>query len=349
MLPSSAELLRRPYKQHYTRDWRAYRYGSKPKPTPAPLFKGKRRESAIDGVMATLETFRFSKFEREGDCRNGIRAMLCLRGHSWDVADATAADLITEALRRMGAVRPDWTEGQWSYTVAHEQCIRCGGPIDDEDMARGFRFCSPMCAQSQRQHLAREVAWDNPLRQAAYWQTYLAGAPTLTCQQCGKAFKSRSWKHDDPKFCSRTCKGLASRSAPRSCKWCGTEFQPIKGRGKFCTPNCASLFNIKEFRDTAPERNCTVCGTLFRPGSQNSAFCSKTCKMIVVNAKRRKAKKVENAVPRPAQPCIECGQPFVASRADTQYCGRRCQQNAWQKNKRAEKRAASGFYCEAAE
>lgn len=277
----------RPYKQHYTRDYRSYRYGTKPKPKPAPLFKGRRREAAIDGVMATLERYRFSKFQREADCRNGIRSTLCLKGHGWDVADATAADVVKEALRRMGAERPSWEEGQWTYTVGREQCARCGGPIDDEDMGRGFRFCSAMCARSSRQNLAREVRWDNPLRQAAYWQTYLADSPMLTCEQCGKGFKSRLWNSDKPKFCSRTCKGLASRSAPRSCLWCGTEFQPVKGRGKFCTPSCASLFNIRKYRDSVPERNCTVCGTKFRPASPTAAFCSKTCKLLEVNAKRR--------------------------------------------------------------
>jgi predicted nucleic acid-binding Zn ribbon protein len=146
-----------------------------------------------------------------------------------------------------------------------------------------------MCARSSRQHLAREVRWDHPLRQAAYWQTYLGGAPTLTCEHCGKGFKSKLWNCDPPKFCSRKCKGLgdARKLQPKPCEWCGTEFQPAKGRSRFCMPSCASLFNIKKFRDTAPERNCTVCGTTFRPGSQNSAFCSKACKMLEVNAKRR--------------------------------------------------------------
>lgn len=308
-----------PSNQHYYRTWTVYRYGAKPK-TLAKIFTGTRRENAIEGVIAGLERWRLTPFEREGDCRNEIRSVLCTQGHDWHAADAASADLVKEALRRMGAQRPSWEEGQWHYAIPREQCARCGGDIDAADQARGFRHCSPECARAHKVDLFGRLPADHPLRLAAYWQTYLAGAPALTCEHCGKGFKSKQWNSSTPRFCSKDCNSAAARTPPRPCAWCGTEFQPIKGRGRFCSRTCAGHLRVKEYRETlAPELTCPVCQTRFRAKSERSVYCSKACSRLQENARQRAA--------------------YDPAKAAAKF----------QRRLAKKKAAASGFICEAAE
>jgi endogenous inhibitor of DNA gyrase (YacG/DUF329 family) len=267
--------------------WDSYRYGSAVKPTLPPLFKGKRRESAISETIGWLETFRFSKFEREGDCRNGIRATLCLRGHSWGAADATAADVVREGLRRIGAERPSWYQGQPDYAEGRERCLRCAKFVDESDQAAGRRFCSQECARVYRVLLAYEPP---PVR-----------PDNRDCAACGKTFRVKTYSPNQ-KYCSRTCAGTGEPLQPRPCEWCGNEFQPTRGMLRYCSRDCASFANIQKFRDANPERSCIICKVTFRPKQARQEVCSYSCRV-------RRDKIRDNA----------------------------------------RKRAASGFYCEAAE
>ena len=85
--------------QHWYASWTEYRYGSDQKVSLAQIFKGEKREAAVGGVLMHLRDWRFSPFEREGECRAGVRSALCLEGHSWHRSDAEAASLV-DALRR---------------------------------------------------------------------------------------------------------------------------------------------------------------------------------------------------------------------------------------------------------
>lgn len=279
-------------RQHFYAEYARFRYGPKKKPQPSlpKLFTGERRENAIDGVTATLEQFRLSKFEHEADCRNGIRTTLCLRGHSWDVADATAADVVKEALRRMGAERPSWEEGQWHYAIPRENCLRCGNPINDDDIARGFRHCSPMCARAHKVDLYGKLKWDSELRLAAYWQAYIGGGPTFTCEHCGNGFKSRLWnnKKKKPRFCSPKCRTDGLTVPPKPCEWCGTLFKSDKRKARCCSQRCSQRLRVKEYRESlTPEKTCPVCQSAFRPKHDRSIYCSEVCHRLESNARRR--------------------------------------------------------------
>lgn len=267
-------MLRIRSQRKYRGSWDSYRYGSSVKPTLPPLFKGKRRDAAIDDTMAVLETFRLSKFEREGDCRSGIRSTLCLRGHSWGIADATAADVVKEALRRIGAERPPWYMGQPEYAEGRERCLRCSKFVAETDRADGRRFCSKECARIYKVMLAYEPQDFRP--------------HARDCLACGKTFCVPRTA-PNKKYCSRKCAGHGEPLKPQNCEWCGTEFQPKRSGLRFCGRNCFSLFNIQNYRDTHPERSCVICGTTFRPGQALQEVCSKVCmrRRTTLKAKER--------------------------------------------------------------
>lgn len=98
-------------------------------------------------------------FAAEASCRHGLRAGLCLRGWRWPLADAVAADLVAGALRRIGARRPTWKEGQPEWTqdgalpIERERCVRCRKPLPDGH----WKFCGRVCSDAY--HDARANAW----------------------------------------------------------------------------------------------------------------------------------------------------------------------------------------------
>jgi hypothetical protein len=75
-------------------------------PKPKRLFRGKDRERLVMGMLVHLRRCKLSRFEFEGYTRAGLRSALCLRGHSWRIADHEAAEIVREGLQRLGAVRP---------------------------------------------------------------------------------------------------------------------------------------------------------------------------------------------------------------------------------------------------
>lgn len=271
---------------HYA-NWTLYRYGSKPKAIPPRIFTGKRRLNAIERVMIGLERWRLSPFEREGECRNGIRATLCLQGHGWDAADAAASDLVSEALRRIGAERPSWQEGQWFYTTPREQCARCGRDVDDVDQARGFRHCSPECARAHKLFMSGQVPASHALRAAASWQDRLAGTPTIECRHCAKPFKFRVRGSSRERYCSLEC-NYAARGLPLPpCAWCGQPFVPSRRKTRCCSLTCANFLRVKAYRQTAPELTCPVCQTKFRARSERNLYCGDACHRVARRAQER--------------------------------------------------------------
>lgn len=150
---------------------------------------GNARQNAIDGLLMRMREWHRSPFEHE--------------------ADTEAAALIAECLSRMGAKRPTWDQGQWQYTHAREDCYRCGSAIDPDDQARGFRYCSDVCAKAARQTLADQLRWDHELRRQGYWQIVVANNPVKSCPTCEKQFKS---KDRDQEYCSPACLRSASAS-----------------------------------------------------------------------------------------------------------------------------------------
>lgn len=93
----------------------------------------------------------------EGPLRHGIRADLCLQGWRWNEADTMAAEVLAEAFRVAGAVRPAWEEGQRDWTNENQmmtertRCIRCHGPLPEGH----HKFCGSLCGDAYRHHINR--------------------------------------------------------------------------------------------------------------------------------------------------------------------------------------------------
>lgn len=129
------------------------RRASKPK-----LFRiSKDRRQHLVGVVARLlERGEPTKFALEAPCRHGLRSALCLQGWPWAPADAIAADIVAAALRRIGAVRPTWREGQLWYTaegataIGRTRCIWCHRPLPENHS----KYCSTRCKTSYYDYIA---------------------------------------------------------------------------------------------------------------------------------------------------------------------------------------------------
>lgn len=117
-----------------------------------------RRRHLVETVATILKSGESSPFAFEASCRHGLRSRLCLAGWGWQDADALAADIVAEALRRIGARRPTWEEGQPDYVqngggalIERTRCVRCHTPLPEGH----FKFCSRLCGQSHREILIR--------------------------------------------------------------------------------------------------------------------------------------------------------------------------------------------------
>lgn len=333
-----------PMRFHST--WREYRYGSKKKPvTLAPIFRGKHREHAIEGILTRLRDWRQSPFEHEGPARAGVRSALCLAGHGWERADLEAASLVADGLKRIGARRPSWDEGQWQYANPRETCYRCGGAIDEYDQGRGYRYCSDLCARATRQHFSDELPYDHELMRRGYWQLVISNSPAYDCEQCGRRFKS--WRKDEqtPRYCSQKCAGQARLKPEQPCAWCQTMFRPQSERVTCCSRECGNRMAYARRQERAPEKTCPHCKSIFRPRAANAVFCSKPCQRAADFRRKNPPKPPRVAV------CIVCQSTFEAQKHNAQLCSPECSQERKKEMARQRWRAKRGsaFFCEAAE
>lgn len=256
-----------------------YRYGSAKKAIRlAPVWSGDKRTHRVSLVMDMLADWRLSPFEHEGSSRAGIRSALCLEGHGWDRADVTAADVVAEALRRMGARRPSWDQGQPEYTIGRDACIRCRGPIPPElsvgERSRGF--CSAECARATMgQRRLRVMREATAAYQDAMDTIRRAEHDPVECASCGKTFRPLV---PDGKFCSRACSAEAQKTrGHRTCMQCGKVFYPKrivgKNAGLFCSVKCRSAHGFT----TRFSKTCAICGTAFVAKLDSAACCSMPC------------------------------------------------------------------------
>lgn len=238
-----------------------------------PVFAGRRRESAIRQVMDRLRDWRLSKFEHEGTTRAEIRSALCLKGHGWALADMEAAELVSAALRRLGAERPSWLEGQPEYTDngrdqdAREamlartiECARCGSifaPLNNLPV----KYCSVECA--------------NPV---------LYGPKP--CEHCGKTFKPKEAKS---RFCSPICASFGQRTVDeRQCRHCKAIFRPKNGNqpgeGFYCSRVC--YFAARAYVTVV--RECEWCFTIYEARGHKSRFCCPRCRQKSIDLRSGK-------------------------------------------------------------
>lgn len=173
--------------------WSAYRYGEESGRRQPYLAKGskrptivpeKERRDLIADTAEILASAELSKFEHEASCRHGIRTTLTLQGNGWQLSNEEAAAIVTAALDRIGAVRPQFLEGQPEYTLSPgHQCQRCGAPLGDEAGHR--RYCSPECYESARRY--RNEFWqrtEDIARAAAAYATAKANAARCANARC---------------------------------------------------------------------------------------------------------------------------------------------------------------------
>lgn len=259
----------------------SYRYGSAAPVTLPRIFTGDQRRSTVSRVKSLLRGWSLSPFENEGPTRAGLRSSLCIDGHPWPVADFEAAELIAEALHKMGARRPTWAEGQREYATGADYCQYCRGPLDEEDIARHRRFCSTDCAgRFLRTRDDDAGVKADQTRFHAYYLTRTERFPERPCAWCGTAFRPTV---ADSQACSIGCREkLHTASLPqRTCAHCRDVFQPRKHHAKFCSRACTTAAQsgatAAKRAEERGERSCPECRTVFRPKRADKIFCSPKC------------------------------------------------------------------------
>lgn len=318
----------------------------------------RRRKASKDGPIVAaavqiLDAGRSSKFEYEGAVRHGLRSGFCLDGLPWSKADARASAIVTEALRRIGAERPSWLQGQPEWTqdgyrpITYLLCQRCGKPLPP-DAREGTKFCSNPCRDaahsSFRWKLTRlEGRAGMRAIMAARTQGRKKTIGVYVCEGCGTEFK-RKWKPEGYRFCSRGCSAKRKYALDsRPCGRCGQEFYPTRANNRFCSEDCrktaakaASAAYHAQHHPPPPERPCAVCGRPFCPAKGHALYCSAACNNVAYRARRR-----GESVARVVRTCPYCQTEFTPKRNNQKYCGEACRHRA--------RRATSEIRCEAAE
>lgn len=294
-----------------------------------------RREAVTAAVMEILESSWSSKFEYEASCRHGLRSQMCLDGHSWLDADKIAGEIVTEALRRIGAVRPSWQEGQPEWTqyghapVERWQCENCGKPIPADRggiHSRGAKFCSKECygwAKSKRARAMRTSMSDAEraamrAADARRRRDIADEVMTKVCEHCGEPFRAKLMRH---RFCSRGCAARYHKPpappkrapvfADRTCQQCGQTFRTDKPQKVFCSPSCKSNAMRAALASRLPLQQCPGCVQTFQPTRRGMVYCSTACSKSVARV-------------YPPRPCESCGEPFQPQQADGRFCSPAC-------------------------
>lgn len=272
----------------------------------------------VAAAMEILNAGQSSKFQYEGAVRHGLRAGFCLEGLPWAKADARAAVIVEEALRRIGAERPTWQQGQPEWTqegyapVERYFCAWCGSRMPEARNRNGVakKYCSQLCGMAASHRKARVSGEQMSLAE------YLAACAART---------------------ERT-----RRERARPCKRCGKQFTPAADRletAQYCSHEC---YWVARPAYKFEPRPCAVCGKLFSPGRSGAIYCSKACNMAA--CRRRFAQS------RQAKQCGTCGAEFQAKDSTARFCSRACALESgrvkrWGTGRRAE--AANGFRCDA--
>lgn len=235
--------------------WNDYRYGPKTPVTlagqgakPKPLVTGAKRKHLISEVMDFMRDWRQSPFEDEGGMIAALRSAWCIKGYDWRRSDHQAREIVSEALRLLGAKRPSWDQGQRWYGVPRDNCVVCGSMIEDPPSTRAVQFCSAGCAQLAREKMNFE-------RRNGEDKLYAAAQRVI----------------------------LRSRTTARKCAWCGTAFHPIseKSKQEHCSITCANKRQHIVYPVVVREITCTCCGKAFSTKSGHAAYCSKACRTLM--------------------------------------------------------------------
>jgi hypothetical protein len=244
------------------------------------VFRGERRDHLVHKVIDILKDWRSSPFENEGAVRAGLRQSLCLEGVSWRRADHEAEELVANGLRRIGANRPSYEEGQREYPEPRENCSWCGIEVPEEMLAtnRQVGFCSEKCARSALDHRNLAHRRNHSRAYADAWDVIQrARHPAKQCERCSKPFRPLIAAS---KFCSLECSAISQRTRPeRQCPRCGTTFR--SSRKIFCSNECSRVVGFT----TRYERRCKWCCTRFEGKVPSAQCCSRKCSTAFSNFK----------------------------------------------------------------
>lgn len=235
-----------------------------------------RRRHLVETVATILKDGRPTYFAFEASCRHGIRSGLCLDGWKWQEAEATADDLVSAALRQIGAIRPTWAQGQPEYTEpVASRCLHCRRIMPEVEEGRERRkYCSHECfrayhqarwaADHREEAIATAQAWRDARREAA---------PSRACEWCGTHFKPLDQSGRKPqRFCGKSC----------IAKWSNS--QRAESFGWIAMP--------KKKKPLPPPQSCWECGRMFRPDFPGKRYCQKACSNRANLKKRQRPKLV---------------------------------------------------------
>ena len=270
--------------------WTEFRYGtddtrpiSLAGPKPHPIFRGEKRQHAINIAMDVLRDWRQSPFEREGPTRAGIRSAFCLQGYGWPRSDVQAGEIVGEALRMLGAKRPTWEQGQRHYVEPRENCRWCSVELDTAGRVAGF--CSVEHARAALTHWGFETRNNaDAAFRAVYRATRRLAQKPRKCIECGRKFRPQR-EGSDQRCCSTSCVNMHRRKErpERACAHCGAVFHLERNNldARFCSKRCAyDHRSASEF-----SRTCTCCGISFTTASPKATYCSITCTQVVSKIK----------------------------------------------------------------
>lgn len=266
-----------------------------PKPLEPVRKLGKgRRTHLINTVIDVLAHGKPTHFAFEGSCHFGLRSGLCLEGWPWNDADHAAKDIVAAALKRMGATRPTWWQGQPDSAaeglvfVERTYCECCRSKMPKAAAVQtgwAKRFCSKLCNEHARNRYRRSYGQQRTTAELHMAQKAMGERKRQLrekiCVQCSEFYVPD--QSSMGLYCSRTCAGLGNRGRrvplPK-CVTCGKECKQT--RTKYCSKAC---FRATIARD---EKSCEVCSRTFYPPDNGTKTCSRECRYKLPNLGRRR-------------------------------------------------------------
>jgi hypothetical protein len=310
--------------KQYPRGWSAgygeFRYGN-PRPVydpgkPVKMALTKKELGALaHRVSGPLSHGGPSRWGAEATVTHNVRRGLLTRGHSFPVAELEAAEVVKLGFAKIGASkRPTYDEGQPEATVSDGFCLWCNCPLDDDDIARGLKFCCPEHGRFSGRRMEGFNGWrDTILGKAVHKIVAREGHRERICAHCGKPFKAMD-DGSEQKFCSKRCHiaSMTHQFPERDCEFCGKPFRPTAKNPdqRFCCQTHATA----ALRTVQP-RHCAHCHRMFTPkgtvredGSERGIYCSKDCEIA------------GRSVPKFEAICLWCGLPFLGKTKKAKWC-----------------------------
>lgn len=212
--------------------------------------------------------------------------------------------------------------GQRETTIPRENCSWCADPLDDDDVAKGRRFCDEVCAKAAIVRRDYEFGYANDvIGRNAFLVILRARMQPMACEGCQREFTPAK---PATRFCSTECGNRARRYlADCTCPNCGIVFRPGGSGQRYCSHDCA----VAHKPVALGIRHCAECGREFYPKHETAIYCSERCNGRAKEA-RKKAARHAALTPRC---CPNCSETFTPRRRDAVFCSERCQHQAARK------------------